>query len=129
MNDEKENEVQNTYRKGDVYFANFNNGIGSEQHGIRPVVIIQNDVGNSYSPTVIVAAITSQEKKDLPTHVKIRMEKLPGESTVLLEQVRTIDKSRLRCYIGSFDSETMMRIDEAIKTSFGIKNEESECNN
>ena len=120
MNDEKENEVQNTYRKGDVYFANFNNGIGSEQLGIRPVVIIQNDVGNSYSPTVIVAAITSQEKKDLPTHVRIRMEKLPGESTVLLEQVRTIDKSRFISYVGKFDDETIKRVESALKISFGL---------
>ena len=120
MNNKKENEVQNTYRKGDVYFANLNGGIGSEQHGIRPVVIIQNDVGNNYSPTVIVAAITSREKKALPTHVKIRMEKLPGESTVLLEQIRTIDKSRLFSFIGTFDNETIERINDAIKTSLGI---------
>ncbi len=121
MNHEKENEAQNTYRKGDVYFANFNNGIGSEQLGIRPVVIIQNDVGNNYSPTVIVAAITSQEKKDLTPHVKIRMEGLPGESTVLLEQVRTIDKIRLLRYVGTLEKSVINQIVSALKVSLDIE--------
>ena len=121
MNNKKEDEVQNTYRKGDVYFANLNGGIGSEQYGIRPVVIIQNDVGNNYSPTVIVAAITSREKKTLPTHVKIRMEGLPGESTVLLEQVRTIDKSRLLSYVGKLEKSVINQIVCALKVSLDIE--------
>lgn len=117
----KESEAQNTYKKGEIYFADFNTGMGSEQLGIRPVVIIQNDMGNKFSPTVIVAAITSQRKKDLPTHVKIRIEGLPGESIIMLEQIRTIDKNRLICYVGKLDETTIKSVEKAINISFGIE--------
>ena len=116
----KESEAQNTYKKGEIYFADFNTGMGSEQLGIRPVVIIQNDIGNKYSPTVIVAAITSQKKKPLPTHVKIKMEGLPGESIIMLEQVRTIDKSRLMCYVGKLDEEAIKQVESALGISLGL---------
>ena len=116
----KDSEAQNTYKKGEIYFADFNTGMGSEQLGIRPVVIIQNDMGNKFSPTVIVAAITSQRKKDLPTHVKIRIEGLPGESIIMLEQIRTIDKSRLMCYAGKLDEEAIKRVESALGISLGL---------
>ena len=82
-------------KRGQIYMADLNPVIGSEQGGIRPVVIIQNDRGNRFSPTVIVAAITGQDKRNLPTHTKLKTTGLPKESTALLEQIRTLDKSRL----------------------------------
>ena len=100
--------------------ANLNPVKGSEQGGIRPVIIIQNDVGNTYSPTVIVAAITSQTKKDIPTHVKIRFEGMPGESTIMLEQIRTIDRSRLLSFVGTIESSKMLEVEKAIEISFGL---------
>ncbi len=100
--------------------ANLNPVKGSEQGGIRPVIIIQNDVGNTYSPTVIIAAITSQPKKDIPTHVKIRFEGMPGESTIMLEQIRTIDRSRLLSFVGTIESSKMLEVEKAIEISFGL---------
>lgn len=110
-------------RRGDIYYADLTPVVGSEQGGTRPVLIIQNDMGNRHSPTVIAAAITSKQgKKPLPTH--IRMEDSPcgmgRESTVLLEQVRTIDRARLKEYIGRAGRATMQDVDHAIAVSFGL---------
>lgn len=112
-------------KRGDLYYADLSPVIGSEQGGVRPVLIIQNDVGNKYSPTVIVAAITSQiNKAKLPTHIEITAQDfgLPKDSVVLLEQIRTIDKKRLREKIGKFDDELMRSIDDALKISIGLGN-------
>ena len=107
-------------KRGEIYYADLRPVIGSEQNGIRPVLIIQNDVGNHYSPTVIAAAITSRKRgRNMPTHVSVPDE-LNKCSTVLLEQVRTIDKERLKEYIGQMDAETMQCIDHAIAVSFGL---------
>lgn len=109
-------------RRGEIYYADFPFATGCEQSGYRPVLILQNDKGNIYSPTTIVAAITSSEtKKPLPTHIKIRIGDSDKGSLVLLEQIRTIDKSRLKDYIGRIDKNTIGRIDNAIITSLGIK--------
>lgn len=110
-------------KRGDIYYADLSPVVGSEQGGIRPVLIVQNDVGNKYSPTVIVAAITSQiNKAKLPTHVEISASEygLSKDSVILLEQIRTIDKRRLREKIGSSDDEMMKKVNEALKISFGL---------
>lgn len=109
-------------KRGEIYFADLSPMVGSEQTGLRPVLILQNDSGNRYSPTTIVAAITSRKTKpDLPTYVKVSAEGLPLESTVLLEQIKTIDKFRLDEYVGRLDKDTMGKVDYAIITSLGIK--------
>ena len=109
-------------RRGDIYQADLNPVFGSEQGGYRPVLVIQNNRGNKYSPTVIVAAITSRLKTKLPTHVSLRNIKgLDKNSVVLLEQVRTIDKKRLDNYIGTLTKEQMQKIDKALRTSTGMK--------
>lgn len=112
------------FKKGDVFLANLGNGEGSEQGGLRPVVIIQNNIGNTYSPTVIVAAITSKlSKKQVPTHVQLSQEqyRTPKPCVILTEQVKTIDKRRL---IGdklfSLNDMDSIRLDRAIKVSFGL---------
>ncbi|SHH20308.1 mRNA interferase MazF [Anaerosphaera aminiphila DSM 21120] len=110
-------------KRGDIFYADLSPVIGSEQGGVRPVVIIQNDVGNKYSPTIIVAAITSQlNKAKLPTHINVDAKgvPLPKNSVILLEQIRTIDKKRLREKIGKFPNSIMMEIDRAIKVSLDI---------
>lgn len=110
-------------KRGDVYYADLSPVIGSEQGGVRPVLVIQNDIGNKYSPTIIVAAITSQiNKAKLPTHVEIRASEygLSKDSVVLLEQIRTIDKKRLREKIGRFNDEMMGKVDECLKISLGL---------
>ena len=110
-------------KRGDIYYADLSPVVGSEQGGIRPVLVIQNDVGNKYSPTTIVSAITSQiNKAKLPIHVEINAVDygLNKDSVVLLEQVRTIDKKRLREKIGHFDDDMMEKVNEAIKISFGL---------
>ena len=104
-------------KRGQIYMADLNPVIGSEQGGIRPVVIIQNDRGNYFSPKVIVAAITGQVKKELPTHTKIKTTGLPKESTALLEQIRTVDKTRLLEKIGEVSVDEMNRITEALRVS------------
>lgn len=107
--------------RGDIYYANLNPVTGSEQGGTRPVLVIQNDTGNRFSPTVIVAAITSNlGKARLPTHIVIEEGALSEKSVVLLEQIRTIDKSRLIKKIGRLSGEDMQRIDEAISVSMGF---------
>lgn len=111
-------------KRGDIFYADLSPVIGSEQGGVRPVVIVQNDVGNKYSPTTIVAAITSQlNKAKLPTHVNVRASEvpLPKNSVILLEQLRTIDKKRLREKIGRFDKDVMREVEQAIKISLGTK--------
>lgn len=110
-------------RRGDVFQADLNPVIGSEQGGKRPVLIIQNDVGNKYSPTVIVAAITSQvDKAKLPTHVELpaKITGLERDSVVLLEQIRTIDKQRLTENLTHLDPEIMALVDDALKISLGL---------
>lgn len=110
-------------KRGDIFYADLSPVVGSEQGGIRPVLILQNDIGNKYSPTVIVSAITAKiNKAKLPTHVEIKANDfgLQKDSVVLLEQIRTIDKSRLREKIGSFSEEMMVKVDEAIQISLGL---------
>ena len=112
-----------TVKRGDIYYADLSPVIGSEQGGIRPVLIVQNDVGNKFSPTVIAAAITSQrDKTNLPTHIKVDANGcgLSKDSIVLLEQVRTIDKQRLKEKMGSLDLDAMNKIDKALSVSFGL---------
>ena len=109
-------------KRGEIYSADFGAGFGSEQGGTRPSLILQNDIGNRHSPTTIVAAITGRKTKAaLPTHVAIMTSGLKTESTVLLEQIRTIDKARLGEYIGKLDSKTLAAVDRAIVVSLGIK--------
>lgn len=110
-------------KRGDIYYADLSPVVGSEQGGIRPVVIVQNDVGNKYSPTVIAAAITSKiNKAKLPTHIEINAETfgLPKDSVVLTEQIRTIDKKRLKERIGHLDDEYMIKVNDALSVSFGL---------
>ena len=110
-------------KKGDIFFADLSPVVGSEQGGVRPVLVIQNDIRNKYSPTVIVAAITSRlNKAKLPTHVDIDAEKfgLPKNSVVLLEQIRTIDKKRLREKVGKINPICNIKIDDALAVSLGI---------
>lgn len=110
-------------KRGDVFFADLSPVVGSEQGGTRPVLVLQNDIGNRFSPTVIVAAITAQiQKAKLPTHVEIDANKYGFErdSVILLEQVRTIDKQRLTDKITSLDEEMMDKVDEALQISLGL---------
>ena len=112
-------------KRGDIYYADLSPVVGSEQGGIRPVLIVQNDVGNKYSPTVIAAAITSQiNKAKMPTHIELTAKEygLNKDSVVLLEQIRTIDKRRLRERIGRLDEGLMTRVNNAISISFGLGN-------
>lgn len=112
-------------RRGDMFYADLSPVIGSEQGGIRPVLVIQNDTGNKYSPTVIVSAITSQLSKNrLPTHIELDSKEfgLKSDSVVLAEQIRTIDKSRLKEKIGHIDNNIVMnRINNALGVSFGLE--------
>lgn len=110
-------------KRGDIYYADLSPVIGSEQGGMRPVLIVQNDTGNKHSPTVIAAAITSQVgKARLPTHIELSAQSvgLSRDSVILLEQIRTLDKSRLREKMGSLDEGTMNKVDNAIAVSFGL---------
>ena len=112
-------------KRGDIYFADLSPVVGSEQGGMRPVLIVQNDMGNRHSPTVIAAAITSQTgKAKLPTHIQLtgRSTGLNRDSVILLEQIRTIDKSRLRERMGKLDKGTMSAVDNALAVSFGLGN-------
>ena len=110
-------------RRGDIFYADLSPVVGSEQGGLRPVLIVQNDVGNKYSPTVIAAAITSRmSKAHLPTHIDIYADRvgLQKDSVVLLEQIRTIDKRRLKEKMGHLDDSVMSAVDAAISISFGL---------
>ncbi len=112
-------------KRGDIYYADLSPVVGSEQGGLRPVLIVQNDVGNRYSPTVIAAAITSRMgKTKLPTHIDIHADQvgLSRDSVVLLEQIRTIDKKRLREKMGHLDESMMGAINNALGVSFGLSN-------
>ena len=110
--------------RGEMYFADLSPAVGSEQAGCRPVLVLQNNCGNRHSPTVVVAAITGKPKKALPTHYMLpALRGLTIPSVVMLEQLRTIDKSRLQAYIGTLDEITMMRIDRALAVSVGIVHE------
>lgn len=105
-------------KRGQIYFADLSPVVGSEQGGLRPVVIIQNDIGNAHAPTTIVAAVTSvQTKSAIPTHIDIRILK---DSVILLEQIRTIDKRRLKNLVAEVDDEVMAQVDKAIKISLGV---------
>ena len=114
------------FHRGEVYYADLDPVIGHEQGGVRPVLIVQNDTGNKHSPTVIAAAITSQTgKARLPTHITLASHScgLPKDSVVLLEQIRTLDKKRLREHMGKVDDQVMRRVDNAIAVSFGLSPE------
>ena len=115
--------MDTTVKRGDIFYADLSPVVGSEQGGTRPVLIVQNDTGNKHSPTVIAAAITSQTNKaKLPTHIELagRSVGLTKDSVVLLEQIRTIDKRRLREHLGRLDESMMNRVDDAIAVSFGL---------
>lgn len=114
-----------TIKRGDIYYADLSPVVGSEQGGMRPVLIVQNDVGNKYSPTVIAAAITSQRfKTQLPTHIQVDAQDcgLSKDSIVLLEQVRTLDKQRLKERMGNLDERDMTRVNRALSVNLGILN-------
>ena len=112
-------------KRGEIYYADLSPVIGSEQAGVRPVLIVQNDIGNKFSPTIIAIAITSKQKVKLPTHIEIEGTKygLDKDSVILAEQIRTLDKKRLREKVGKVDEETMERVKKAIEISFGIRGE------
>ena len=115
--------LDNSVKRGDIFYADLSPVVGSEQGGVRPVLIVQNDTGNRHSPTVIAAAITSQTgKARLPTHIELSAKTygLPKDSVVLLEQIRTLDKRRLREHMGRLDETQMQRVDNAIAVSFGL---------
>ena len=112
-------------KRGEIYYADLSPVIGSEQAGVRPVLIVQNDIGNKFSPTIIAIAITSKQKVKLPTHIEIEGTKygLDKDSVILAEQIRTLDKKRLREKVGKVDNETMEKVKKAIEISFGIRGE------
>lgn len=119
--------MDNSVKRGDIFYADLSPVVGSEQGGVRPVLIIQNDTGNRHSPTVIAAAITSQTgKARLPTHISLSAMQygLPKDSVILLEQIRTLDKRRLRERMGRLDEPLMHRVDSAIAVSFGLHPEQ-----
>ena len=111
----------NRIKKGNIYYANLDPVVGSEQGGNRPVVVVSNNIGNSHSPTIMVAPITSSDnnKNDLPTHVEIK-EKLKNDSIILTEQIRSIDKTRLKEFKGRVNRKTELKIDVALIIAFGI---------
>ena len=116
-------------RRGDIFYADLRPVVGSEQGGIRPVVILQNNTGNQFSPTTIAAAITSrEEKRQLPTHIWIggQFHGLHKDSMILLEQVRTLDLKRLRDYIGCLDKKTLLAVDRGLTVSLGIRRNRQE---
>jgi len=120
--------VDSQVKRGDIFYADLSPVIGSEQGGMRPVLIVQNDVGNRHSPTVIAAAITSQiGKARLPTHIELsgRTYGLSRDSVILLEQIRTIDKKRLKERMGTLDDSLMIRVDTALAVSFGLHGEQA----
>ena len=112
-------------KRGEIYYADISPAIGSEQDGNRPVLILQNDVGNRHSPTTIIAPITSKKTdRHFPTHVRIYANGLKQGAVVLLEQIRAIDKQRLGCYVGKINTQAMERVERSILTSLGICAEE-----
>ncbi|MDF2879531.1 MAG: PemK family transcriptional regulator [Clostridiaceae bacterium] len=122
-NEQRDKDKKKLIQRGEIYFADLGEGIGSEQNGIRPVLILQNNIGNTYSPTTIVAVITSIIKKtDLPVHIKLDKEisYLPQNSIVLLEQIKTIDKSRLLEKVSKLDDSLIELINKKLKISLGL---------
>ncbi len=118
-------EVDKHYKRGQIYYAYLDHGRGSEQHGLRPVLVIQNNTGNHFSPTTIIASITRKpnEKDILPTHIRVTPSSANGlceSSVVMLEQIQTVDTSRLLNYIGHLEKEYMLSVDKAIAISLGI---------
>jgi mRNA interferase MazF len=112
-----------TVKRGDIFYADLNPTVGSEQGGVRPVLVIQNDIGNTYSPTTVIAAVTSRiNRPRLPTHVAIGSEEsgLPADSVVLLEQIRTVDKSRLKDKVSRLPKGKMAEVDRALEMSLGL---------
>ena len=108
-------------KRGYLYYADLSPVVGSEQGGVRPVLIIQNDIGNKYSPTLVDLPISTAKKHYLPTHIHIRGSKaLPKDSVILAEQIRTIDRYRLKSYVGSVDFELMEKVEKAMKISIGV---------
>lgn len=105
-------------KRGDVVLVDFSPVVGSEQGGIRPALVLQNDVGNKYSPTTIVAAMTTRNKKHMPTHVHVDL--MGQENTVLLEQLRTISRHRIRCFLGQLSEDDMEQVDQAMRVSVGL---------
>ena len=119
--------MDNSVKRGDIFYADLSPVVGSEQGGVRPVLIVQNDTGNRHSPTVIAAAITSQTgKARLPTHISVSPLScgLPKQSIILLEQVRTLDKRRLRERAGCIPPDDMRRVDEALGVSMGLESQD-----
>ena len=113
-------------KRGDIFYADLDPIIGSEQGGIRPVLVVQNNVGNRYSPTVVVLPVSSAKKNYLPTHIHVCGSKmLPKDSVVLAEQIRTIDRNRLKSYVGSVGFEIMKKVDKAVKISIGVDSDAS----
>ena len=111
-----------TMKRGDIYYADLNPVLGCEQGGLRPVLVIQNNIGNRCSPTIIVAAISNKNRNDkLPTHVCINVNKLRSSSIAMLEQIRTIDRIRLKSYIGSVNHEVLKNVDMALTISVGLE--------
>jgi mRNA interferase MazF len=118
----RENKLTRKYLRGEIYITNFNPTVGSEQGGIRPALIIQNDIGNCHAPTLIVAPITSKPKAELPVHLPVgHVRGLAKTSTLLLEQIRTVDKSRMGKYVGTLNYVGMRLVDAAAALSLGIK--------
>ena len=111
-------------KRGVIFYADLDPVVGSVEGGVRPVLVVQNNVGNKLSPTVVVVPISSVRKKDLPVHIQIRYSGVPRNSTVLAEQIRTIDRRRLQKYVGSLDREFMKEIDRILKISIGVKFDE-----
>jgi|GEM_PF-176916 len=118
---QRKTNLAKSVKRGDIYYAALDPVVGSEQGGTRPVLILQNDTGNKFSPTVIVAAITGRQKKNIPTHVPIDVPELPKHSIVLLEQIRTIDKKRFSEYVTHLNNSQMKEVELAIDISLGIK--------
>jgi len=116
----EESEMMKEIKRGDIYYAALDPVVGSEQGGTRPALILQNDAGNKFSPTVIVAAITGKPKKKLPTHVQVNISELPKNSIVLLEQIRTIDKQRLCEFIVHLNNTQKKKVEQAIDVSLGM---------
>ena len=119
----KANDIKMLIKRGNIFYADLSPVVGSEQGGVRPILIVQNDIGNKHSPTVIAAAVTSQiNKAKLPTHIELdaAMYGLSKDSVILAEQIRTIDKTRLREKIGHIDDSLMQKVDDALTISFGL---------
>lgn len=121
LHKDQEEKYKMIVKRGDVFYANLDPIIGSEQGGIRPVLVVQNNVGNKYSPTVVVLPISSAKKTNMPTHIRIFGSKMLSENSVILaEQIRTIDRNRLKDYVGSVGLEIMEKVDMAMKISIGV---------